>query len=179
MVCLLVQRTGRTRCLFLRWEQKKGDHFFFCFFSPTMTTATAAVAAAVVVRASLFDTERMTARADAREAHATRVPRDARKSNTLFLTGVLAVAKQRHEVHRVSATLTHEVIDDFFLSRRPDLSLPLFYLSFSRSLRKFRRALAPSMQLRLRVGRSLNQSAATRAGPLMSLWDFVRCMGWS
>lgn len=68
---------------------------------------------------------------DTRKGHAIGVPPDARKSNIFFLTGVLAVAKQRHEVHRVSATLTHEVIDDFFLSRRPDLSLPFFSLSSS------------------------------------------------
>lgn len=126
MVCCVLwsKRTGR--CLFICWEQK-GAHFFFLLY----TTA----AAAIVVRASLFchgkEDERVgaTIGADARKAHAIGVPPDARKSNTLFLTGVLAVAKQRHEVHRVSATLTHEVIDDFFLSRRPDLSLPLFSLS--------------------------------------------------
>ena len=117
--------------------------------------------------------------ADARKAHGIGMPPDGRKSNTLFPHRG-SVSCQAASRGPSSLRDSHPRNYRRFISVTPfsSLSPSLFPLLFC-FLHKFRRALAPSIQRRLCVGRSLNQSAATRAGPLMSLWDFVRCMGWS
>ena len=114
--------------------------------------------------------------ADARKAHGIGMPPDGRKSNTLFPHRG-SVSCQAASRGPSSLRDSHPRNYRRFISVTPfsSLSPSLFPLLFC-FLHKFRRALAPSIQRRLCVGRSLNQSAATRAGPLMSLCVGFRSM---
>lgn len=107
---------------------------FICWEQKATTSSSGSVRVQSLVEEKKSESARQQLVRRAPKAHAIGVPQDARKSNTLIThrgSGSCPAAS-RGPSCRVSATLTHEVIDDFFLSRRPDPFLPsLFSLSSS------------------------------------------------